>query len=183
VVIDKFISGKERRYSQIWQGYYSRERENFFRSTFANGSGLDIIQLNNYNGFTISPILRGKSSLLFHSPRTREHKFFTLLYPFSQFDTRIDERTGIDGFDFLGYKIYHDQFDTIKGEKIISNGTIAVVLNATEIEGISFSGEKPDLIVNLAGKSFTVISVGSFSCGDNNSIEIFKEYMFEDSKR
>jgi len=185
VVIDKLSSDKEQRYSQIWQGYYSRERENLFRSTFNNGSGLDIIQLNNYDGATTSTVIRGKSSLLFHSPKTKEYKFITILYPFSQFDTRVDERKSLNNLSFLGFGIEVNNDDVI-AEKIIGNGKLSLLFNAVQVYNLIFSGETPDIIVNSEEQKFTIISNGEYFVNKENEkirLESFKEYMFEDFKR
>ena len=90
IVRDQFRSSGTHDYRQIWQGHYDSEKGNkHIRSTFQNGSGLEIVQLNEQPDELIKNSIRGKGSAQFVSRDKKNFLFETLLYPFKNFETRI----------------------------------------------------------------------------------------------
>lgn len=90
VVRDIFeSSGGEHRYQQVWQGHYSDEGGgNHHRATFADGSGLEILQLGGQAASVTTSNRRGKGNLVY-SMRGEAGEYTTLLYPHESFETRI----------------------------------------------------------------------------------------------
>ncbi|MBN1302073.1 MAG: heparinase II/III family protein [Melioribacteraceae bacterium] len=90
IVKDSFKSESPHNYQQIWQGHYSIELNNIhLRSTFQNGSGLDIVQMNNSIINIDQDDFRGKGTSVFNTASKDEHDFITLLFPFAHFDERM----------------------------------------------------------------------------------------------
>jgi hypothetical protein len=170
-VKDKIHSSEPKKYQQIWQGKYSREDESRFRSTFANGSGLDIIQLRNISNVDFSTSTRGKSSIIFNSPKSSSHEFLTLLYPFGEFDTRIDERynlTGpaIPGWNYSSNELVSDDL-TIKGSDIFYSHNLVVSFSTSSINNIIFDKKKHDVLIDLRQHTFLILEKSSSTNGNN----------------
>lgn len=92
IVRDQFIGSGSHDYYQIWQGHYDSEKGNkHIRSTFQNGSGLEIVQLNKQPDDLNKISIRGKGSVQFVARDKKDFLFETLLYPFKNFETRIIE--------------------------------------------------------------------------------------------
>lgn len=97
IVVDEFASETSHDYKQIWQGHYTLENnKGLLRSTFEDGSGLDIFQLNNIDGIENSGA-RGKQWSIVNRKATQNHRFLTILHPFRVFDGRIDENLDSPG--------------------------------------------------------------------------------------
>ncbi len=91
IIKDNFNAEKDHIYKQIWQGHYSLEHApKLLRSTFDDGSGLDILQLQPVNT-VVSSGQRGKEWSIVSSKPDPDFNFITILYPFDVFDARIDE--------------------------------------------------------------------------------------------
>lgn len=91
IVKDNFSSDKEHAYKQVWQGHYSFENSpKLLRSSFENGAGLDIYQLNDVDLVTDSG-RRGKQWSVVEKNGAKEYSFVTILYPFENYNVRIDE--------------------------------------------------------------------------------------------
>lgn len=76
-------------YQQVWQGHYSDEGGgNHHRATFADGSGLEILQLGGQAQSRSLAARRGKGSLVYTIVGERGD-YTTLLYPFKNFSSRI----------------------------------------------------------------------------------------------
>ncbi|WP_245566879.1 heparinase II/III family protein [Christiangramia portivictoriae] len=91
IVVDEFASETSHDYKQIWQGHYTLEiKTGLLRSTFEDGSGLDIFQLKNIDGIESSGA-RGKQWSVVNKEAAQNHRFLTILQPFRVFDARIDE--------------------------------------------------------------------------------------------
>lgn len=91
IVKDNFYSEENHVFKQVWQGHYSLENQpNLMRSTFDNGSGLDIFQLNTIDKIKIDGA-RGKQWVIASKTNQQNFSFITVLYPFSTYDKRIDE--------------------------------------------------------------------------------------------
>lgn len=115
IVRDQFIGSDSHDYYQIWQGHYDSEKGNkHIRSTFQNGSGLDIVQLNEEPDRLIKSSIRGKGSVQLTARNKNNYLFETLLYPFKNFETRIidadDKKIPLSGWNL---------FKTDNREKII----------------------------------------------------------------
>jgi len=90
IVQDKFFSSNTHNYYQIWQGHYDFEKQNtHLRSTFQNGSGLDIVLLNQRADRVYKNSTRGKGSVQLVVDQKKDYVFETLLYPFKNFETCI----------------------------------------------------------------------------------------------
>ena len=121
IVRDVFTSNEVHSYQQIWQGNFSEEIKNkFARTTFSDGSGLELILLNDSSDGTARDNFRGKSNFVFSKKTNKGCTYVTLIYPFKNFDERLQnisgERAGINGDTFINdvknYKILKDLFIT-----------------------------------------------------------------------
>ena len=90
-------------YQQIWQGHYSQEQGNVHhRATFADGSGLEIVQLGEPPDSWTREARRGKGNLVY--TQEREHgDFLTLLFPYAGFSARLPHPLFEDGVLDLGH--------------------------------------------------------------------------------
>jgi len=76
---------------QIWQGHYSDEGGgNHHRSTFVDGSGLEIVQLGDQAESFSTDIRQGKGNLVY-TMTAEAGEYTTLLYPFTSFATRLPQ--------------------------------------------------------------------------------------------
>lgn len=91
IVKDNFSSAENHNYKQVWQGHYSLENgSDLLRSTFENGSGLDIFQLNTTDEVETDGV-RGKEWSIVSKRNQKEFQFVTVIFPFKTYDVRIDE--------------------------------------------------------------------------------------------
>ena len=92
IVRDIFESSSgEHAYQQIWQGHYSDEGDgNHHRSTFADGSGLEILQLGGRADSCSTTLRRGKGNLIC-TQVAESGEYTTLLFPFGSFNARIPQ--------------------------------------------------------------------------------------------
>ena len=91
IVKDNFSSNEKHIYKQVWQGHYSLEGSpNLMRSSFQNGSGLDIYQIQNIDTVTTDGT-RGKQWSVTYKSGNKNFNFITVLSPFSKYDDRINE--------------------------------------------------------------------------------------------
>ncbi|MBT8316061.1 MAG: heparinase [Lutibacter sp.] len=91
IVKDNFSSNEQHEYKQVWQGHYTTENgSNLIRSSFDNGSGLDIYQLNSIDDVKINGA-RGKQWSILSKNEVNNFSFITVLAPFSNFEKRINE--------------------------------------------------------------------------------------------
>ena len=90
IVRDVFESSSGgHRYQQVWQGHYSPETDDrHHRATFADGSGLDVLQLGSGEHAWAVSSRRGKGNLIY-TLTGAPGEFTTLLYPFDSFGARI----------------------------------------------------------------------------------------------
>ncbi len=182
LVDDKLSSHKPRSYQQIWQGFFSKENNSHLRASFANGSGLDLIQLGEFKGFLSSPIVRGKGSVIFYSDSLLSHRYLTLLHPFKEFDTRIDERKPIDQALIAGWMMKEDKFVSsgysIIGDRIFYNDRYLLILGATKISELQLVGVKPDVFVDILNNSVILLEKEKVKFVGNKSVlalDPFKE--------
>ena len=93
IVKDNFKSELPHTYKQVWQGHYSSENgQDLLRSSFDNGSGLDILQLKQTDSIVTSG-QRGKEWSVVMKKDQKDYSFITILFPFEKYDQRIAEAT------------------------------------------------------------------------------------------
>lgn len=193
-------SETEHQFQQVWQGNYSAENENqLLRSTFPNGSGLDIYQMNSDDYAIAKNDARGKGSSIVSSRSDKKYSFLTLLSPFRNFDNRliINENNKIENIGV--WKYYKNNFknDSIRitADKIISNGSRTIIFGISSLRinevNISFPS-KTDILLHTAERSIKILSLNSspkdikFSSEveliAENKIEIVKEIVVEAGK-
>ena len=150
IVKDNFSSKENHEYKQVWQGHYTMENNSdLLRSTFENGSGLDVFQLNKTDKVETEGT-RGKEWSVVSKIKTNNFNFVTIIYPFSTYDKRIDE----DAKDkvFYGWKLNDskwkvDNVDTTS----LTKGTISIFfsVNVLEFEDIKIEFEdEVDVLLN-----------------------------------
>jgi len=159
IVKDNFSSDKKHTYKQIWQGHYTLvNAPNLLRSSFVDGSGLDIYQLNNIDN-TKTNGTRGKEWTVASKLNDKEFSFITVLFPFSKYDDRIDEEKETP--EFSGWKQNDVAFKTdamqtlSKGNKYFVFGVRQFTINE---KTYTFS-DKVDIFVNLLSKEVKIQSL------------------------
>ncbi|MCB0270504.1 MAG: heparinase II/III family protein [Calditrichaeota bacterium] len=86
IVRDRFSGNAPHDFQQIWQGKYTVQKDgDWLRSTFPDGSGLDIVQLNPANYRIDFGGRDGKQHAVFSIKETTEIAFTTLLFPFASY--------------------------------------------------------------------------------------------------
>lgn len=150
IVKDNFSSESNHSYKQVWQGHYSLEHSpNLLRSTFENGSGLDIFQLHKIDTVETDGT-RGKEWSVVTKTNQKQFQFITILYPFSTYDKRIDEDAKRKVFS--GWKLNDSKWKT-DNEKAISltNGNVSIFFS---VKALTFKNTKVefektvDILVN-----------------------------------
>ena len=103
IVKDNFRSSETHDYQQIWQGHYTlEEAPQLSRSSFRNGSGLDIYQFYPIDTITTTG-KRGKEWSIPKVQARENYSFVTALVPFKTYEDRIDETNAnpkIKNWDF-----------------------------------------------------------------------------------
>ena len=91
IVKDNFSSANPHNYKQVWQGHYTlEEAPQLLRSSFDNGSGLDIYQLQEVDTVSLSG-KRGKEWAMPKVSDRTNFSFVTAVVPFKTYLDRIDE--------------------------------------------------------------------------------------------
>ena len=91
IVKDNFKSIDSHTYKQVWQGHYSYEKApNLLRSSFNDGSGLDIYQFTATDSVSKTG-KNGKEWSVVSKKAENNYSFITALVPFKKFDDRINE--------------------------------------------------------------------------------------------
>lgn len=149
IVKDNFSSDKIHNYKQVWQGHYSLENSPYLlRSSFQNGSGLDIYQLHKVDTI-LTDGARGKEWSIVSKNISKDFNFITVLFPFSKFDDRIDETSEnpiIRGWKVNESTIESDANTTLsKGTKVFLFGVKKIKINNSDVE---FS-EKVDMFIKI----------------------------------
>jgi hypothetical protein len=158
IVKDNFSSDKKHTYKQVWQGHYSLENSpNLLRSSFSNGTGLDIYQLNKVDKIKTDGA-RGKQWSVTSKTDVKDFNFITILFPFAKYDNRIDEQK--ENPDFKGWSqsssIISDASQTLsKNDKHLFFGVKEITI---EEEIIQFS-EKVDILIRVKENNFTLQSL------------------------
>lgn len=158
IVKDNFKSDKIHQYKQIWQGHFSLEHApNLIRSTFDDGSGMDIYQLNSIDGF-ISDGRRGKQWCSVSKSGKENFSFITIVFPFDSFDKRIDE-DNVDP-DLKGWKLNASKWKSDNEEMIsLSKGELSIFFSVSTLEfektKIEF-GEEVDVFINSSNDDLEI---------------------------
>ena len=147
IVKDNFTSDENHLYKQVWQGHYSSENSsNLLRSSFQNGSGLDIYQLNKVDKIKTDGA-RGKEWSIVSSEKKKKHQFITVLFPFSKYDERIKEdenQPSLKGWKINTSYLKSDAIQTLsKNGKHFLFGVQEIEINNKKIK---FS-EKVDIFI------------------------------------
>ncbi|WP_139957398.1 heparinase II/III family protein [Flavicella sediminum] len=117
IVKDNFSSKDKHSYKQVWQGHYSTEKTpNLLRSSFDNGTGLDIFQLQSVDESSSSG-KRGKNWTVVSKKGKENFSFITVLAPFKTYDKRIDEEKELP--IIKGWSLNNSPWET-KNKEVIS---------------------------------------------------------------
>lgn len=137
IVKDNFTSSEEHAYKQVWQGHYSIDKNpELIRSSFSNGSGLDILQLNGSDKIEQDGT-RGKGWSVFINENEKNFSFITILHPFSTFDRCLD--TAADNLSIKGWSLSLPNVDAGgKNFKSLSKGAKSYLLG---VERINHNGQ------------------------------------------
>lgn len=103
IIKDNFKSTSSHDYKQVWQGDYTANQEkSLIRSTFNDGSGLDIYQLTATDKVSMDGT-QGKQWSVFVKEDQTEFSYITVLYPFSSYDKCLN--TDSKDFKIGGWEI------------------------------------------------------------------------------
>ncbi len=133
IVKDNFKSDKPHEYKQVWQGHYSHEyAPDLLRSTFEDGSGLDIYQLNKTDEVKTDG-RRGKQWSVVSKKGSSDYSFITILFPFDKFDKRINEDQEIP--ELNGWKLNDSKWTTDNKQSIsLTKGETSIFFSVKTLE-------------------------------------------------
>ena len=139
IVKDNFKADKPHSYKQVWQGHFSNEHApNLIRTTFDDGSGLDIYQLVDTDDVKTDG-RRGKEWSIVSKQGKSNYSFITIVYPFSTFDKRIDEDVEVKSI--LDWRLVRSQsksnsigYQLEKENSIITFDVIKINLDKDKLE-------------------------------------------------
>lgn len=147
IIKDNFNAESGHDFKQVWQGHYSVDANpDLIRSTFNDGSGLDIFQM-------VSPDkieqdgTRGKGWTVITKEDQAHFSFITILYPFSNYTQSLEP--GTKDFSIRGWILDNPGID-VKGENLrsISKEGKHYLFNCEEIK-VSDQGFRFDKPVDL----------------------------------
>ena len=165
IVKDNFKSSSNHSFQQIWQGHYGIENNNHLRSTFANGSGLEIIQLKNDNYKINCEGWHGKQNFVFNVSNKKDFSFSTLLFPFKKFGEIINNAQN-DSFNLGDWKVLKNiKTSEIESEYLFNkNDSVFLLINAKylTLNNQKFLIEKPStLYIKKIKEKFEIILLGN----------------------
>ncbi len=133
IVKDNFKSEKPHTYKQIWQGHFSLENApNLIRTTFDDGSGLDIYQLNQIDEVKTGG-RRGKQWSVLSKTGQENFSFVTIVFPFETFDKRIEEEN--PNPPLKGWKINDAKWKSDQAESLsLSKGELAIFFSVRTLQ-------------------------------------------------
>ena len=162
IVKDNFSSSDKHAYKQVWQGHYSIDKNpELIRSTFSDGSGLDILQLNVSDKIEQDGT-RGKGWSVFINEDETNYSFITILHPFSTFDRCLDMAS--DNLSIKGWSLSALNMDA-KGKnlKSLSKGAKTYLMGVERInhdgQVIEFS-QPTDVICTLNSNNLLLEVIG-----------------------
>ena len=168
IVKDNFKSNKPHDYKQVWQGHFSKENApNLLRTSFDDGSGLDIYQLEDVGRLKTSG-QRGKEWSVVSKNGKANYSFITIIHPFSTFDKRIDEDNSNP--DFKGWKLNDSNWKIDNKEATsLTKGDTSVffLVKNLSLEKIKISlSDTGDLMIMKDDKQLIIQSI------DENELQI-----------
>ncbi|MFD1315098.1 heparinase II/III family protein [Namhaeicola litoreus] len=133
IVKDNFKSDKSHTYKQVWQGHFSVENApNLIRTTFDDGSGLDIYQLKNTDEVKTDG-QRGKQWSVVSKKGMENFSFITVIFPFDTFDKRIDEEN--QNPQLYGWKINNSKWESNALETLsLTKGEISIFFSVKTLQ-------------------------------------------------
>ncbi|WP_237589820.1 heparinase II/III family protein [Polaribacter sargassicola] len=158
IVKDNFSSDKNHIYKQVWQGHYSLENApNLLRSSFSNGSGLDIYQLNKIDK-VITDGARGKEWSVVSVNDKKDFSFITILFPFSKYDERINETS--ETVNLKGWQTTSEIISDTKNKLSKENKCLLFDVREVEIKGEKYQfSDKVDVFIEITKDGFIVQSL------------------------
>ncbi len=105
IIRDHFSSAAAHTWQQLWQGRYRQVNDRTVVAEFADGSGLEIIQLASPPDAILLGKHRDKGSVLFQKRAAGEYTFTTLLHPFASGGSRLDPPSGPATLQVDGWRI------------------------------------------------------------------------------
>ena len=128
LVRDIFKSKAKHNYQQIWQGNYGNVLKNrHVRSTFENGSGLDLISLNEPVTKISFSKIRSKSRVVFNEIDKSNYTFNTLVYPFESFEERVNDLNSEKFLSLKNWKLYETNSNHIPKIPLSSNAKFTLL--------------------------------------------------------
>ncbi len=160
IIKDNFEAEDTHTYKQVWQGHYTDENgANLLRSSFVDGSGCDILQLESVDAVVQSG-KRGKQWSVVKKEGQNDFSFITVVYPFEKYSDRMNEEEKIPT---LGNWKLNDLSFEWKGNQALSKQEEAILFGVSEveIEGIKlqFSAET-DVFVSWKDGERKLQSIG-----------------------
>lgn len=162
IVKDNFQSDNIHEYKQVWQGHFTRESgPKLLRATFADASGVDILQLNQVDTVHSSGT-RGKNSTLLSKSGEKDFNFLTVIFPYRGYDKGIEasaEPSHIGDWQVNNSKWKMTGDNHIALSKKDENYCFSVKALSFENYSIQVS-EETDLYVKLTGNSLEIQLLG-----------------------
>ena len=143
IVRDHFRSQSAHTCQQVWQGHYQRHNERCVVAQFADGSGLEIIQLGSPSDTILFGRYRDKGRVLFQKRAAGDYTFTTLLHPFAPGGRRIDSPAGSASLQTGKWRITRQE-----------NG------------GLLLSGESPGASFLLPSAEFILLPAGALESSE-----------------
>ena len=144
IIKDEFKNNSEDEhlYQQVWQGHYSVSNDNrLLRSTFQNGSGLEIFQLSNEKYSISSGNARGKSNSIVSFKSKVDDRFLTIIYPFDHFERQVVDDNAKEISNILNWEThienYSDDTVLIEANNIITRGNEYYLFGLTKFKYVS----------------------------------------------
>jgi hypothetical protein len=159
IVKDNFSSDKKHNYKQVWQGHYSKENsDNLLRSSFQNGSGLDIYQLTKVDT-VFTDGARGKHWSVVSKNESQYFNFITVLFPFSKYNERVEERK--ESPNFKNWKIDSSKLKSDANKTLSKNNkNLFFGVQHLKFNNISLDfSEKVDVFVKIEGDKVFIQSL------------------------
>ena len=163
IVKDNFNAEDSHDYKQVWQGHYSLEESpDLLRSTFEDGSGLDILQLHKTDTVG-SHGKRGKQWQVVTKSGSKDFQFITVLFPFETYDARIDEASQAKNLN--GWVINDSRWETDNPESIsMSKENVSIFFNVKQLKSgatkIEFD-QVLDVLLKVEDNNFEIIPLSN----------------------
>ena len=140
IVKDNFNSDKPHTYKQVWQGHFSNEHApNLIRTSFDDGSGMDIYQLLEADNIKTDG-RRGKEWSIVSKNEKSSYSFISIVFPFSTFNKRIDEDS--QNPDLKGWKLNNSNWKSENPDVAsLTKGDTSIffLVKSLTLEGIKLS--------------------------------------------